>query len=355
MLPNYRIRRFKFRLMAPLLFIAGLLLPLGLCVGLVALVYTYLWPPLAYLLVIVLTPCLAFGVALYPSSFERYVSGPAERRDLRWLQSKRDRWVRKHTESLLSGEMPFCLYLRPFISSGAIRVVTSGLEIGLANRKARFRGPSRGTDWQLRWEDLEAILAEAVLSIGPLVALGRPGEQFGAGRWKTEEGNWQELVSDLFGMAELIFVIPSPHEGTLWELQQLLAVDDWLAKTVFVVPSSGASFGYDTTTADKSFRHGAALNPMIEVSVLREEALEALRVVGASSAVHRAAAHEYESFLMLSRDRQVSLMRPLERRTGEDQREPSEYLPGHSSFVTLERDHVRGLVHDLRAHARRPR
>jgi hypothetical protein len=340
------------------------------------LLWMYLWPPLAYVLSIILFPCLAFGVCLYPGAFERYVYGPAERRDLRWLQSKRDRWVRKHAASLLSGEMPFCLYLRPFISSGAVHVLTSGYEIGLSNQKARFRGPFK-TDWGIKWEDLEAILAEAVLPISPLVALGRPGEQFGAGRWKTQESNWQDLVSDLFRMAELIFVIPSPHEGTLWELRQLLAVDDWRAKTVIVVPSTGTSFGYNSTLADKSFRNGAALSPVIEISKLREEALETLEFVGAPSAARRAAAHESESFLMLSRDMQVSLMRPLGRRTGKYQREAStgkpfhptyqaansrnasdlraEWLPSHGSYVTLERDHVRGLVHDLRAHAGRPR
>jgi hypothetical protein len=341
--------------MTPLIYIAGFLLVLALFVGLGQLLFTYVWLPLGILLFIILSLFLAVGIALYPSSFERYVYGPAERRDLRWLQSKRDRWVRRHTESLLSGEMPFCLYLRPFISSGAVHVVTNGLEIDLANRKARYRGPLDRTDWDVKWEDLEAILAEAVVSIGPLVALGKPGEQFGAGRWKTEEGKWQDQVSDLIGMAELIFVVPSLHEGTLWELRQLLAVDDWLAKTVIVVPSTGASFGFDDVSADKRFRHGAALNPMIEVSELREEALEALKVVGASSAARRAAAHEYECFLMLSRDRQVSLMMPLERRMGGRKRKASQYLPGNIRFVELERDHVRGLVQDLRAHACRPR
>jgi len=62
--------------------------------------------------------------------------------------------------------------------------------------------------------DFERLLAIAVDSYAPLIALGRPGEQVGAGRILTTEERWQEDFRKLAEAARLILLMPSAHPGT---------------------------------------------------------------------------------------------------------------------------------------------
>ena len=371
---GYRRRRSRYRVLAALLWLLGIPALIGTFIGTLELVESYLWWPLIIVIGPVAFLLLAIATAGYNDFFERHVLGPSEGRDLRALQGRRDRWVRRHQQALLDGRTPFCLYLRPFASAGAVRVLVHGSEIGLADKKARYRR-SFPSDYSVKWEDLEAILADAVRPLGSLVALGRPGEQFGAGRWQSDDDGWQELVSQLVERAELVFIVPSRHRGTLWELEQLLAVDGWRTKSVVVVPSDGDDHGYRPSVGgQETFRQGSAADPDVEVATLRDDALRALVAVGAPAASRRAARNAFESFLLLDADRRVSAIEPVERRPTafrRDARKPDpvtgrrrprprpspggwrqEYLPSHGSSLALERHTVRTLVVRLACRAR---
>jgi hypothetical protein len=84
--------------------------------------------------------------------------------------------------------------------------------------------------------DFERVLAEAVENGLPLVALGGPGEQIGAGRIMTSEERWKEDVALLATAALVIFLFPSTRPGTLWETDWLIQ-HAILKKTIFVMPS----------------------------------------------------------------------------------------------------------------------
>jgi hypothetical protein len=82
--------------------------------------------------------------------------------------------------------------------------------------------------------DLETLLHRALYPL-PLVALGRPGEMYGAGRVPADEKTWQGTVARLALAATTILVIPAAHPGTLWELAWLKR-SHCLAKTVLIMP-----------------------------------------------------------------------------------------------------------------------
>ena len=83
--------------------------------------------------------------------------------------------------------------------------------------------------------DFERVLAEAAEKGLPLVALGRPGEQIGAGRIMTSEERWKEDIELLATAALVIFLFPSTRPGTLWETDWLMQ-HAMIKKTIFVMP-----------------------------------------------------------------------------------------------------------------------
>ena len=72
-------------------------------------------------------------------------------------------------------------------------------------------------------------------SIGPLIALGRPGEAIGAGRIITEDANWMADILILMKRAKAIFLVPSSQPGTLWEIETLKR-EGLLNKVIFIMP-----------------------------------------------------------------------------------------------------------------------
>jgi hypothetical protein len=124
----------------------------------------------------------------------------------------------------------FFLYLRPFGSTNAYKITDSHLNL---------------FSWEI-WErdgfdDIERLVARALSPTASFVALGKPGEHRGAGRVLTTEKDWKEELAGLARRAKLIVIVPSYHEGTLWELQ-LLVSEKYLDKTIFMMPSADNVF-----------------------------------------------------------------------------------------------------------------
>jgi hypothetical protein len=86
--------------------------------------------------------------------------------------------------------------------------------------------------------DLETLLAMALDAYAPLIVLGRPGEQVGAGRILTSEDAWQDDFHTLSSKALVIRLLPSTQPGTTWEMQTILKDASLLSKTVFLIPAS---------------------------------------------------------------------------------------------------------------------
>jgi hypothetical protein len=73
----------------------------------------------------------------------------------------------------------------------------------------------------------EEQLAEVLTQIGPVVAIGKPGERLprlGANRIYLDDSQWQEQVSMWFDRAVLVVinVSPNPTEGLAWEVDHAL-------------------------------------------------------------------------------------------------------------------------------------
>jgi len=144
------------------------------------------------------------------------------------IQEARDRVTYKLGRQILEakGELPvqFCLYLRPFdITCGQLD----------RNPDSMIALPRYHTH---RIIDLEVLLGDVTWPLGiPLLALGRPGEAFGAGRLASTETGWQEDLALLMASAKFLFVIPSNHQGTLWELEHLFE-HEMGERCLFVMP-----------------------------------------------------------------------------------------------------------------------
>lgn len=71
----------------------------------------------------------------------------------------------------------------------------------------------------------EEQLVEVLKPIGPLVAIGKPGESIavpGAARLYLSDAEWQSKVLDLMSRAQLVVLRAGPTPGFWWELQTAL-------------------------------------------------------------------------------------------------------------------------------------
>lgn len=84
--------------------------------------------------------------------------------------------------------------------------------------------------------DPEEEIAEAVASVGLLVAIGDKRRSYGAAKLHTSDEEWQSEFLRLADGAEIIFVFPAFTEGSKWELEQLVQRRDYLGKTIFFMP-----------------------------------------------------------------------------------------------------------------------
>jgi hypothetical protein len=126
------------------------------------------------------------------------------------------------------GSSPFCLYLRPFITSAGLRVQNS--------RFNRHHLPSMDHFFG-RQIDLETVFAMSLESHNfPLIAIGDTGYNLGAAKITSTEHDWKAVFSNLVDKATAIIMIPLPRPSTLWEIETILDNPTLLSKTLFVMP-----------------------------------------------------------------------------------------------------------------------
>jgi len=142
---------------------------------------------------------------------------------IRISQRRRDRTASLLLELPTRPSKRFLLFLRPFFVTG--RMIT----------KKGFKAFNKGYSSIKNREkaELETFLTSTREKGAPLVALGEPGEHYGAGRVKVSDDAWKQTVADLAGSAALILTIPSSRPGTAWELAWLKH-NRLLKKTVFI-------------------------------------------------------------------------------------------------------------------------
>ena len=83
-------------------------------------------------------------------------------------------------------------------------------------------------------------MSQAISRVGPLVALGHPGEAIrGRPRSFTGEENWKTDIGTLMKRAKGILLVPADRPGTLWEIDTLKQ-EGLLGKVIFVMPPCSA-------------------------------------------------------------------------------------------------------------------
>jgi len=113
----------------------------------------------------------------------------------------------------------FSLYLRPFDS-------TNELPVQFDHGRHTIVGERI---------DLENILRLSLARNSLFVAIGRPDDDIiGADRVEGTD-DWRVTVADLISRAERIFVLPSHHDGTLWEIARLVE-SRRLANCIWIMP-----------------------------------------------------------------------------------------------------------------------
>ena len=151
--------------------------------------------------------------------------------------------VRDHTAAKIERQVfltdsqqsldPYFLYLRPFVSTGGLPLVTES-KTSTTSKSLYISQPMFSSHDTT--EDLETVLARTVLPDGMLLALGRPGEQIGAARIALDDETWIAHFRRLAEHARAIFLLPSTHPGTQLEIAEIFEREPWLKKTIFVIP-----------------------------------------------------------------------------------------------------------------------
>jgi len=129
-----------------------------------------------------------------------------------------------YSEIVAGEHREFSIYLRPFYITN--KVYEQGVVVPLLSPTAYLRDPSYR---------LEIQLVKALRPVGPVIALGRPGEAIGVGRVLTSEQTWKPVVAKLMGEARYIICVPSGRPGTLWELGEIFN-RGFQPKAIFVMP-----------------------------------------------------------------------------------------------------------------------
>ncbi len=84
----------------------------------------------------------------------------------------------------------------------------------------------------------EEMVTDQLWEVGPVVAIGRPGEKIplsGAVREYVGNDSWQERVRTLADQAALIVMVLGPTEGFGWELKNI-ADKGFLRKVILIMP-----------------------------------------------------------------------------------------------------------------------
>jgi hypothetical protein len=171
---------------------------------------------------------IGFGERLVTGAIFLFVAAVIYSFQRRNVQHSRDTVAATVLRNIETGiKSPFHLYLRPFEVTNQIRIRNMNRGRLLVTDAKRLNEPAT--------HDLETLLAKAVWIRRPLIALGKPGESFGAGRIKTDEQEWKADITLLMQNADLIFVIPAARSGIKWELE-LIRDKGYLSKCIFIMP-----------------------------------------------------------------------------------------------------------------------
>jgi hypothetical protein len=119
--------------------------------------------------------------------------------------------------SVVPREGSFVLYLRPFRDDEALRTMDTHYS---ANQIS-----AHGSEYSVVQSGLtlEEQLVAALRTIGPVIAVGRPGEpvpEAGAIRTYRPDDEWRDAVLDLMRRARFVFIVLGPDDGLAWELTQ---------------------------------------------------------------------------------------------------------------------------------------
>ena len=111
--------------------------------------------------------------------------------------------------------------------------------------KAPLPLPLRFFDPGTQAGTLEGLLVRVMTSVGPVIAVGNPGEPIapiGVARTYITNRPWEDVVSDLIREARLIIVGLDATPGVRWELNEI-AAQGALEKTLVIVPPRLAGKG----------------------------------------------------------------------------------------------------------------
>jgi len=122
--------------------------------------------------------------------------------------------------------------------------------------------------WFLGWppETYERSLAKAVSRVGPVVAVGQPGERLpphGAARlYVRADEDWKRVVADLVRESDLVIMRIGQTRGFWWEFEHLVASTD-PSKVVIYLPHTdhGDLYSYFRGRAVDHVRHEFPLSP----------------------------------------------------------------------------------------------
>jgi hypothetical protein len=132
---------------------------------------------------------------------------------------------------LLDDERPPVVYLRPFAKDESLAgqvftaVLTPRMLSGFASE--------------------EEQLAQAVAPIGPLVAIGQPGERLpkpGAVRAYATDAEWKGVVQHWLASARLIILRPGTTQGVWWEMERAISMARPERFLLFLVRATRAEY-----------------------------------------------------------------------------------------------------------------
>ena len=126
---------------------------------------------------------------------------------------------------------PYFLYLRAFETTKRLKAPLFLLDLSTMGLSRLWTG------------ELESFISAALRRKGPLIALGHPGENVGAGRVITSDEAWMDDIAKLAASATGILLIPSHRPGTVWEIEHLRQTG-LLSRTIFVMPPESRRFNW---------------------------------------------------------------------------------------------------------------
>ena len=109
----------------------------------------------------------------------------------------------------------------------------------------------------------EQILARIFTDVGPLIAIGRPGENLpllGASRMYVADDDWQATVQRFIAESRLTIIRIDQTDGLLWEVKH--AINNCRPEQVaLLVPPQGSAYDAFKATADTFLRWPLPPNP----------------------------------------------------------------------------------------------